>query len=133
MNAKRVRLRALLCALSLTAGSAFAADLYVNGNTGSDANNGSESAPKKTIQAAIVAASAKDTIWVAPGTYGAIDTQGKDIVIKSTDGADKTTIVSDTTRGKTAAMLMSNSDDVQIQEGESFNLKIAVERLKSGR
>ncbi len=74
-----------------------------------------------TIQAAIDAAQAGDTILVAPGTYDAIDTQGKDITIRSTDGAEKTKIVGSTSRGAgsdglgaTAAQLMSSELEDQI-------------------
>ena len=66
---------------------------YVNGMTGSDSNPGtSESAPKATIQAAIDASSAGDTILVAPGTYAPIATENKAIAIRSTGGADVTII-----------------------------------------
>ena len=66
---------------------------YVNGSTGSDSNSGtSESAPKATIQAAIDASAAGDTILVAPGTYAPIMTENKAITIQSTADA-KTTII----------------------------------------
>ena len=77
-----------------------------------DAANG----PFKTIQAAIDESSAGDRILVAPGTYDAIDTQGKDITILSTDGAEKTIIVGTTVKGLGAdemavvARLMSDAD-----------------------
>ena len=49
---------------------AFSSTFYVNGTTGSDSNSGtSSSSPKKTIQAAISAASNGDTVTVASGTY----------------------------------------------------------------
>ena len=83
-------------------------ELFVAANGGSDANVGTKEKPKKTIQAAIDAATAGATIWVAPGTYDAINTQGKDIVIKSTDGAEKTTIVSSGTGETVAAILVSD-------------------------
>ncbi len=87
---------------------------YVNGASGSDANYGDEaSSAKETIQAAIDVALAGDTILVAPGTYDAVNTQGKDITIRSTDGAEQTKIVGRTSGGVndygevTAAMLIS--------------------------
>ena len=66
---------------------------YVNGLTGSDSNSGtSESAPKATIQAAIDASAASDTILVAPGTYAPITSGNKSIVIRSQFGAVNTII-----------------------------------------
>lgn len=66
---------------------------YVNGSTGSDYNSGtSQSSAKATIQAAIDASSAGDTILVAPGTYAPIGTGNKSICIKSLSGAADTII-----------------------------------------
>ncbi len=66
---------------------------YVNGSTGSDSNSGtSESSAKATIQAAIDASSAGDTILVAPGTYAPITSANKSITIKSQSGASTTFI-----------------------------------------
>ena len=99
----------------LVAANAWAATWYVNGLSGANENSGiAASSAKATIQSAIDAAVAGDTILVAPGTYGAIDTQGKDIVIRSRDGAEKTIIASDTRREITAAMLMSDEYDRKI-------------------
>ena len=72
---------------------ALATTWYVNGSTGSDSNSGtSESAPKATIQAAIDASSAGDTILVAPGTYAPISTANKAITICSNVGVTSTII-----------------------------------------
>ena len=75
----------------LVAANAWTATWYVNGSSGANGNSGlADSSAKATIQAAIDAASAGDTILVSPGAYDAIDTQGKAIAIRSTlvpDGA----------------------------------------------
>ena len=99
----------------LVVANAWAATWHVNGSSGANGNSGRDaSSAKATIQSAIDAAVAGDTILVAPGTYDAIDTQGKDITIRSTDGAEKTKIVGgkriiDELGTATAALLMSNA------------------------
>ena len=110
----------------LVAANAWAATWYVNGTSGADGNSDrADTSAKATIQAAIDAASAGDTILVAPGTYDAIDTQGKNITIRSTDGAEKTKIVARTGRrlgpdnSITAALLISNETGGQIGDAEN--------------
>ena len=72
---------------------ALATTWYVNGSSGSDYNSGtSQSSAKATIQAAIEASSAGDTILVAPGTYAPITTENKAITIRSTAGVSSTII-----------------------------------------
>ena len=72
---------------------ALATTWYVNCSTGSDSNSGiSESSAKATIQAAIDASSAGDTILVAQGTYAPISTVNKAITIRGTTGATSTII-----------------------------------------
>ncbi len=78
----------------LVAANAWTATWYVNGSSVANGNSGlADSSAKATIQAAIDAASAGDTILVSPGAYDAIYTQGKAITIRSTDGAENTKIV----------------------------------------
>ena len=50
-------------------GTTYASDWYVDASASSDGANGSELKPFKTIQAAVDAASANDTIRVAAGVY----------------------------------------------------------------
>ena len=75
----------------LVAANVWTATWYVNGSSGANGNSGlADSSAKATIQAAIDAASAGDTILVSPGAYDAIYTQGKAITIRSAlapDGA----------------------------------------------
>ena len=86
-------MKKLIMALVLMPMMALATTWYVNGSSGSDSNSGrSQSAAKKTIQAAIDISSDDDTILVAPGTYAPITTDNKAITIKSTAGACGTVI-----------------------------------------
>ena len=80
-------------ALLLMPMMALATTWYVNGSTGSDYNSGtSQSSAKATIQAAIDASYAGDTILVAPGTYAPIATDNKAITIQGTAGTPSTII-----------------------------------------
>ena len=57
---------AYACSLALAEGAAY----YVSAGSGNDANSGTSWAQaKRTIQAAVDAASSNDTIWVTNGTY----------------------------------------------------------------
>ena len=66
---------------------------FVNGATGSDANDGRTAATAfKTIAKAVSAAADDETINVAAGTYDPIDTTGRRVNIVGTDGAAATII-----------------------------------------
>ena len=77
---------------------------WVDCNGRSDSPNGSESAPYRSIQSAIDAATAGDTVKVRPGVYDAGETAGpggtlarvvidKAITLESTDGKDRTFVI----------------------------------------
>ena len=86
-------MKKLIMALLLMPMMALATTWYVNGSTGSDYNSGtSQSSAKATIQAAIDASYAGDTILVAPGTYAPIATDNKAITIQGTAGTPSTII-----------------------------------------
>lgn len=66
-------LRAIILLLAMLPMATFATTYYMNGSTGSNSNSGTSSgSPKKTIQAAIDAASDGDMINVEAGTYSPI-------------------------------------------------------------
>lgn len=77
---------------------------WVDCNGRSDSPNGSESAPYRSIQSAVDAATAGDTVKVRPGVYDAGETAGpggtlarvvidKAITLESTDGKDRTFVI----------------------------------------
>lgn len=68
-------------------------DWHVDAATGNDNNTGdSWAAALKTIQTAIDRAVSGETIYVKPGTYGAIDVDGKRLAITGVEGAGTTFI-----------------------------------------
>ena len=78
--------------------------LYVDAGCGNQVMVGTSSdwadadGPKRTIQAAIDAATSGDTVMVAPGIYlENISFELKSITVRSTQGADVTTIQGDQT------------------------------------
>ncbi|MBP3708901.1 MAG: right-handed parallel beta-helix repeat-containing protein [Treponema sp.] len=71
-----------LVAATILALPAFSAELYVNGNSGNNRNDGSKSAPLKNIQKAIDNAANGDTIYVAEGNYFGTLNKGNIIVSK---------------------------------------------------
>ena len=74
-------------------GDILYADWFVSASSGNDASSGrSWSTAKRTIQAAIDAASNGDTILVADGTYEPIATDNKAVTIRSVNGAGNTVI-----------------------------------------
>ncbi len=88
---KRLLLLALCAILSA---NADARTLYVNAKRPNNNGSGlSAKKAKKTIQAAINAAQAGDTILVYPGQYAPIKTKNKKISIKSVKGLSRTAIV----------------------------------------
>src|SRR5262245_28396438 len=73
---------ASLAALMLLAVGAYAADFYVDVNTGLDTNPGTQAQPFQTIQKGINTAAANDTLHVAAGTYReSLDWKWRDLVI----------------------------------------------------
>ena len=77
---------------------------WVDCNGRSDSPNGSESAPYRSIQSAVDAATAGDTVKVRPGVYDADEIAGpggtlarvvidKAITLESTDGKDRTFVI----------------------------------------
>jgi len=83
---------ALAAALALATASAHAATYYVSPGGSDTAAGTSWATAKKTIQAAIDASTAGDTITVTNGTYGVISTANKAITIQSVNGASVTII-----------------------------------------
>ena len=77
-------MKKMLMTIMLLPMMALAKTWIVDGSTGSDSNSGRSSlAAKKTIQAAIDAASNDDLILVKPGTYGAVTAVDKRVRILS--------------------------------------------------
>lgn len=87
-------MRSILCmAVILVTGSAFAGGWYVSDDTGDDSNDGASwETAKKSIQAAVNAASPRDTVSVTDGIYAPITTANKIITIQSVNGATATII-----------------------------------------
>jgi len=80
------------CTVVQAEGGAFAADWHVATN-GSDVFDGRTwTMAKRTIQAAVDAATAGSTVWVSNGTYVGLVTVNKGVTVKSMNGAEATTI-----------------------------------------
>ncbi len=77
----------------ITVTAVFAHEMFVDNANGDDANDGlAWATAKRTIQAAIDASVAGDTIWVADGVYAPIITQNRKVEIVGLNGSDKTVI-----------------------------------------
>ena len=68
-------------------------DLFVNAAKEDDSQDGfSWESSKRTISAAIAAAFDGETIWVTNGVYDCLSTEGKEVVVRSVNGASFTVI-----------------------------------------
>jgi hypothetical protein len=86
------RLAVLAWLLCAAAGNALATDWFVATN-GSDAVAGTNWATAKlTIQAAVEAAAAGETVWASNGVYAGLVTVNKGVAVRSVNGAEATTI-----------------------------------------
>ena len=71
----------------------FVHEMFVDGTTGADDNDGlSWATAKKTIQSAIDASEEGDAIWVADGVYTPVSTNDRRVDIVGVNGAEKTII-----------------------------------------
>lgn len=82
---------------------------YVSPN-GSDANDGSENRPLKTIQKAVDKASLNDTIFLAPGEYF------QDVISKRSGGKDAPITI----KGPSTAVIKGNGKDRVIEINHSY-------------
>ena len=125
-------MRKLVLMASLMPLAALATTWYVNGSTGSDSNSGtSESSAKATIQAAIDASSAGDTILVAPGTYAPITTGNKAITIRGTSGAASTIIDGDNSQ-QCAVLGVKTGDQATVLDGFTICKGYTAEKKGAG-
>ena len=105
MNAHRIKL--LVLAIGALASLGLFADgrtLWVDCSGAAETPDGSEAAPYATIQSAVDAATAGDTVKVRPGVYDTGETAGpggtparvvidKALTLESTDGKDRTFVI----------------------------------------
>ncbi len=99
MGPKRRHLAALVCGLMLlTAAPSVTGKSYWVATTGSDKNQGSETAPFATISYALsrISASVIDTVVVRPGVYNDSLTFGTTAVVVRSEKGAKTTVVDGT-------------------------------------
>jgi len=103
--------------------------LYVSAADGDDAYNGlypshteGENGPKKSIRAAITAATTGTTIVVADGTYTGADNRnldfgGKALVLRSENGKDRTTIDCESISGSRGFVFRKGETAAAVVEG----------------
>jgi pectin methylesterase-like acyl-CoA thioesterase len=130
---------AFLMLVSMIPGTTFAADTgaeYWVAVTGDDANPGTETAPFATIQAAIAASSAGDTIHVAAGEYieaGQIVID-KDLSILGEDAA--TTIIRPDADYVNWILVNAPATDFALADvtldGLGYNIRAAIRTYGSG-
>ncbi|MBP1588773.1 MAG: leucine-rich repeat protein [Kiritimatiellae bacterium] len=83
-------------------------DIWVDAKNGNDANDGSEAAPLKTLQAAVDFACDGDTVRAKPGVYGRFSVTGKSIAIVGEAGAEET-VIDARWQGRCAALGQENA------------------------
>lgn len=115
--------RIVVALISLLGTGASAGTLHVDGSATSCPGSGSVASPFCTIQAAVVAAQAGDTVLVQPGTYvEAVDFLGKAITVESA-GGPATTVIDGGSAGRV----------VTFQSGEGLQSTLRGFTIRNGK
>lgn len=96
-------------ACGLIATTSMTATIVYVATTGNDANAGTNALPKLTVQAAITAASAGDTVMVGAGTFNAVVNHNKRVTIIGAGSSPAGTIISSSVGGTGGVIQLSVS------------------------
>ena len=96
-------------ACGLIATTSMTATIVYVATTGNDANAGTNALPKLTVQAAITAASAGDTVMVGAGTFNAVVNHNKRVTIIGAGGANAATNIAFSAGGSGGVLQLSVS------------------------
>ncbi|MEE9311495.1 MAG: right-handed parallel beta-helix repeat-containing protein, partial [Planctomycetota bacterium] len=119
----------LLLLLALLASSISAADIYVDASSGNNSNAGTIGAPKLTLDNAINAASANDTIQLRAGTYaGDVKIDVNNLTVQSYTGEWAVVSVGTSSSSDSQCIWITAANvtlkDLEIQGGYNYCIKV---------